>query len=639
MGESWTPARAAEFKQAYLDFEKHVWIDSKERGRICLADHVYEGQRRLLDRICDGLSDGIHDIKCLKSRQLGISTRARAIGIFWLGLFDGLKGAMIFDDGPNKENARTELISMIENLPAKVDFPRIKRQNRDMLILSNDSTVQFRAAGTKRGTRTRSLGTSLGINLLIASEMVNWRDEEGVISLQQALAKTYENRLFLWESTPRGFEGVWYDMWHNAVADDLTQRAIFIGWWAHPLQRFGRETPQFARYGLTAPNEKESKRIAEVQELYGWTVTMEQLAWYRWLMDPQRRDGEDDEEELPEDLRIVQEQPWTAREAFLLTGANFFDSEVLTRRMETALTARPSSVWKFFPSTDFFSTDFAPARTRRDVQLTVWEDPVPAGHYVLAADVAFGHDEHNDRSVCEIFRAYADGLDQVAEFASASTPTHQFAWLIMALCGWYAQAGNATVAQIIEINGPGEAVLREMENVRKAVTGGHLYLPAKEHGLKDIFNNVRQFLYRRSDSAGGVGRALHLVTTSQIKVALMERLRDEVHRGTLLLRSPALVDEMRTIIREGDAIGASGIAKDDRVYTTAMAIRAWEDQLMRLLSARRITREVDQARTALSPSARYELFTRYQLDTMFKKKEGVRAVRRAKSARAAWRFR
>lgn len=993
---TWAPERVAEFKSAYLEFERHVVVDSKEGGRICLGDRVYESQNRLLDGIGDGLAAGIHDVKVLKSRQLGISTRARAIGIFWLGLFDGLKGAMIFDTGPNKDYAHQELVQMIEGLPASVDFPRIKRNNRDMLVLANGSTVQFRSAGSRASRGSKALGTSLGINLLIASEMLNWQDQEGVISLQQALAKEYENRLFVWESTARGYEGIWYDMWNDAVADEEGQKTIFVGWWSHPLQRFERDSRRFARYGSEPPTEREKRRIDAVREAYTWEVTQEQLAWYRWYIDPARQP--EDEEEAQEDNRKTQEQPWclvagtrvgTARgilrldqlvpgdetalgavlhagqtgvariwrartalgymlegtanhplistagrevelsdslgvsvrlqaprlatepytvtwragierrsieitpdfarfiglfmgdgsiqysprsgyvtkitcdakdldvvqeierlfrdlfgleptrktsflngkpswidvlvsskqtcdslialglirtdygptkrkvhvpefiwrspapvvreflcgffeadgfadrngcrivafskysefmqdvqllllavgitskrstemkrggvtgqyryigdslslrreetkkfareigfisarkrdrsvsatgkrrtfgipcedtvvlvedtertepvfnlavtgerwfdaygivthntesEAFQLTGNNFFEPGVLSRRMEVAAREPAQSRWTYYPGADFLGTEFAPARSRQSQHLTVWEEPLPGAAYVVAGDVAFGHDERNDRSVAQVLRCYADGVDQVAEFVSASTPTHQFAWLILALCGWYAQNGAGIVAEIVEINGPGDAVMREMDNVRKAVMRGHLSMAARSKGLRDIFNNVRQYMYKRSDAALP-GSNREWKTTGPLKVSIMERLRDEIHRGRFLARSPELLREMATIVRDGDSIAAGGSAKDDRVITCAIGLRAWEDRLLALLEARRMTREADRARVQLSPEARWRLFSAYQIDAMFSGKKQVRLAQAAQEARAKWRYR
>lgn len=967
---AWGEQKVREFRELYLAFEQNVFINSKETGGLtCLGENLYGSQIRLFDGICDGLKEDVHDFKVLKSRQLGITTRARSIGLFWLGLFDGMKGAMVFDTGPNKENARREIEMMIENLPGSVDFPRIKSFNRDLMILTNQSSLQFMNAGVKKSGNTRALGASLGINMLLASEMASWVDQAGITSLKQSLAKTYENRLMLWESplaldtpipTPSGWTtmgeikagdqlfddwgnvchvvgvspvfigrdcyeiefsngdkivadavhkwqveeriggkwhtkivptteltqpnlrivvghqiqtpsaelpidpyvlglwlgdgkttepqicgadedlneihaevlargyktggvrkygnrvgvftllgqrdtfkslgllgnkhipevylrasaaqrrdllaglmdtdghisaanfraefastspklvdgvsellaslgikhtrssmseegklrkfpggytsscqaserlrfsehpafkvfqltrkrniqnssrdftwrkakclqivsvkptksvpvrcievsspthlflagrtmvpthntargpGVWKNMWDDARRDD-SQRCIFAGWWSHPLQRIDEGDRRYYKYTAQPPSDLELEKMEKVRALYGVEITKEQLAWYRWLVDPTAERSDDE----PEDADLLGEQPWHEGEAFQMAGSTFFAPDVLGAHLEKVSKCKPTSVWKYFPGTDFLTTEFYPARTKRDVHLKVWEDPVEGASYVVSADPAFGHNEENNNSACEVLRCYADGVDQVAEFASASTPTHQFAWLIAALMGWYGMQGRNAVVPIIEINGPGESVWREIKQLKAVVTNGYLRMEAKEKGLQNIFGNVRDYIYARSDSYTPTNSTMWL-TSGQRKVTIMERLRDLVHTQTIVLRSVDVLEEMQGITRSGDSIGSEGRDRDDRVYALAMGVRAWEDSLRRALVAQNRTREADKARLSLSPEARYNLFTRSQLDMFFKTKHKVRVQQRMQQARAMWRFR
>jgi len=54
------------------------------------------------------------------------STIFRALGVFFLGIFKGLKGAIVFDTDNNKSQARLELETMIKDLPRSLKFPKIK---------------------------------------------------------------------------------------------------------------------------------------------------------------------------------------------------------------------------------------------------------------------------------------------------------------------------------------------------------------------------------------------------------------------------------------------------------------------------------------------------------------------------------
>lgn len=628
---AWNPEKVAAFKDAFYRFLKHVHINSKETGgKYCLADGVYEAQRRFLDGIFDGLSKDIHDFKTLKSRQLGVTTISRALSIFWLGVHDGLQGAMIFDTSANTENARREIEDMIDNLPRSAGFPKIKTRNRYGIILDNQSKIQFMSAGVKATKSSGVLGRSSGLNFVHCSEMCSWQNTEGITSLKQSLAETYPNRLYIWESTGRGFNA-WSDMWDEARADDLNQQAIFIGWWAKDTQKIPKGTAAFEHYGSAPPTDEELKKIQEVKDRYGWLVTPEQLAWYRRKMDPANQKEEGD----AGDGYTGQEQPWTEEECFLATGSQFFPQDRLTEMMVSVREERFRGYQYIFGS-DFINTEIKPARYVKDVKLKVWQEPVEDAVYVVAADPAFGHDENNDRSAATVLRCYADQVEQVAEYACASTSAHQFAWVIASLLGWYASPGRSNSLLILEINGPGEAVLIEYKNLKQLVSNGYLRKAAAEKGLLDMFTNVRNYIYGRVDSMG-TGSAWHFKTTTQLKVAIMERLRDFTTNGGIIIRSMDTLQEMRSVTRDGDSIKAEGAKHDDRVMAIAMGVRAWEEKSRRQLVSQGRTRQSEIAKRQMSIQDQYSLFTKNTLDAFFSMKMKQRQGAQRAAVRSSWR--
>lgn len=620
-------------KGQFHDYLGCVYINSKEKGgHYCLADGLYTAQKRFIDFIFDGLEEDIHDFKFLKSRQLGVSTISRALDSFWLGIHDGMQGAVVFDTDGHKEEARLEIREMILGLPKSVKFPTTQGNNRYLMSMSNGSKIRFMAAGVRGSRSGGTLGRSSGINMLHASEICSWDNDEGLKSLQAALSRNFPERLYIYESTARGYN-IWYDMWAEARSDDLNQRTLFLGWWAKDDQIIARGTRRFEKYGTDPPTVEEQERIEAVERQYGWRVTDEQLAWYREYMDPNKEREAGD----PEDTIKVQEQPWTEEESFQKSGSSFFPAESLKRAQDALQGVKPISQWRFFPGTDFLATSFQPAHTLREVDLKVWEEPVPGAQYVVSADPAYGHSELNDRSACNVLRCYADGVDQVAEFASPITATYQFAWLIASLVGWYCLGGANPVVPIIELNGPGDAVWREYYQLQKVVQNGYLRAEAKERGLQNIFTNVRQYIYSRSD-AMTPGSSYHWKTSGPLKVAIMERLRDAVQSGSLLVRSVDTLQEMESVVRSGDAIGAEGHRHDDRVFTLAMGIRAWEEKLRPALINRRQTREAEHARVSLTPEARYNLFTKHTIETMFAAKRRANVGRMVEERKMLWRF-
>ena len=73
-GERWSENKANAYKDVFLEFLNYCEIPSKEKGNIKLGGQLYPAQERGLDRIFEGLQQGIHDFKWGKGRQQGIST-------------------------------------------------------------------------------------------------------------------------------------------------------------------------------------------------------------------------------------------------------------------------------------------------------------------------------------------------------------------------------------------------------------------------------------------------------------------------------------------------------------------------------------------------------------------------------------
>lgn len=630
MSGVWTRPKVDAFRDSFYEFIRHIRISSKD-GRIYLGDNLYRAQTIFYEAVFDGLAAGCHEFLALKSRQLGISTGTRALTLFWMGMHEGLRGSLVFDSAFNTAAARREIEETLENLPKSLRFPGIKSRNRDALVLENDSWLLFMQAGTKNSRSGGGLGRSLGLNMVHASEISSWANEEGVTSFRQSLSDVAENRLYIWESTGRGFE-IWYRMWTAAKEDPYTKRTIFLGWWSKDNQVIPRTDSRFEVYGKDKPNKREAERITAVKELYGWKITPEQLAWVRWKTDPARELDEDD----PEDATMTQEQAWIEDDAFQQTGSSFFQLDKLTAATVQATHHVKPRYWKFWPGSDFVGCDVRPSRNRREIELRIWEEPAQASVYVVSADPAFGHDEKNNNSAAQVMRCYADGIDQVAEYASATIQPHQFAWLLWTLVGYYASQAQSRVMMICELNGPGEEVWRQYNSVPMIVQRGYLQHAARERGIADIFRNANNYIYSRSDSMNN-GSNYMWKTSSQLKVAIMEACRNYFHNGLLQVHSLEALEEMRTITRDGDQIGAENHNRDDRTFALALGVRAWDEKLRRALIAGNRTREAERAKLSMSIQDQYALYTRNTLEAFFATKASARMQHRMAVARASWR--
>lgn len=635
--DRWSRQKRLVFEEQFYAFLRCYYINSKDLGgHTCLGDHLYKAQRMLFTGVFDGLEEGVHDFKVLKARQLGISAGSRALTVFWLGVHDGLPGAMVFDTDENKNAARREIEAVIDNLPAKLKFPEIKVRNRQGIIMANGAVLHFRSAGVSPTRSSGALGASLGLSFAHCSEMCAWGNAQGVEAFRHSLSEINSDRLYLWESTARG-RNLWHTIWTEARADINHQRCIFIGWWAKESQRIDRYDPDFMRYGEQPPTDAEAAKIKEVNERYGHQITEEQLAWYRRRMDPAAKAEGEMPVEYEGDISRIQEQATTEEDSFLMTGATFFDPQALTEQANRNVSNKFQS-YTYQPGLEFHQTAVYKAPNPRSIQLKVWEDPEPNAVYILGCDPAYGTNEGNDRAACQVLRAYADGLDQVAEFASPVFNSKQFAWVIASLMGWYGMHPDAEVYHIVELNGAGEAVWIELQSLKQYVKQGYLARPSEERGLGNIFINVRNYIYTRSD-AMSAGRSWQWQTNQRRKVTIMELLRALVSTGMLRIRSQVTLDEMESVERDGDTIEALGSGKDDRVIAMALAVKYWEQTVRRTMVSLNRTRANEEAKRRRNMADVLSAFHNSQLQAFFAQKQAQRGAEMAALRRQSWRHR
>ncbi len=627
----WDHAKRVRTEKAFYAYLNKCFVNSRDAGKINLGETLYDGQRNTITQIFDALEADIRQIYILKSRQLGISTLVRALIVFWLGIHKGLKGAVVLDTDSNRANARTEMEVMINDLPTSLKFPPIKSNNRVGLRLVNDSEILFMSAGVRASKTSGTLGRSVGLTVAACSELCSFDNPSGLEAFKQSLSDIHPDRLYIYESTARGFNK-WYEMWEEAKKDDRHCKTIFLGPWSKQSQSIPKDSPDFVLYGTDPLSQYEIDITKEVKENYGHDITIEQWAWYRRRTRPSdtSESTEVDNDEL--DPLIVQEQPNTELEAWQQTGSVFFPAKQLTEQTQNWVDHKFQR-WMFMAGAEFTDMKIYAAPTLKMTDLKVWEEPDVDGNYIIAVDPAFGENPDNDRSAIQVGRCYSDGIDQVAEYASPLVNTRQLAWVIASLLGWYG-SGNASVRYIMELNGPGTAVLNAIKELRAQLDNAYFGQAADEKGLKDVFRNVRTYIYSRPDGFGG-GASVHFKTTNALKVMIMERLRDFVSNGAFRIRSAALVDEMKTVARDGDSISAPQNMRDDLTLASAFMTHHWESSVRKDLMARKITRASEEARKRLSIVDQVKLFNQSQLGYFFTRK----AAARSQVARANFRQR
>lgn len=543
---------ASAIPAALLNFSSKVKIDSKESGTGPFRP--YRSQIMLFEAIGRGLGSDVHDITILKARQLGISTALILVCLFWALANAGTQGALVTDDEPNKERFRNILSRYISSLPEEWVGAKITTHNRTQMIADNGSTLDYMVAGV-RGTKA-SLGTSRAINLLHATECSNWGSDLGVDSLRAALAEINPNRLYIWESTAKGYN--WYYDHCQAAKSDPARMFLFIGAWAKEDYRLIRGTPQFKFYWNGKATQEELQLVAEVWKLYKVKITQEQLAWRRMKAESMSPEG------------LMQEYPWTEEEAFVATGSSFFPSRLMLnihKDAEKHPRVFRGLYYRFGPS--FRETEIHAAKDPEEATLRVFEDPVPTGRYAIGIDPSYARGAESDYHVIQVLRCYADRVSQVAEYRARDVETYKVAWVLAHLAGAYRDC----VANL-EITGPGSEVMSELRALRQLSDSAH---GDADPSFRNVVGLIRWYLYKRPDSMGS-GFVYNWQTNEGNKARMLTGLRDSVILHRIHIRSMRAIEEMRSVVQAGNRIEAQGKnIHDDLVMGLGLAHVAWTD--------------------------------------------------------------
>jgi len=560
--------------QHFYHFCKQLKIETKEQG-LHKMDNLLGTQTYVMEEITKGLENDCHFFVILKGRQLGITTISLALDLYWHFMHPGLQGTLTTDTEENRDMFRSTLAMYMDGLPKEYKIPLLAH-NRNQLSLKNRSRLFYQVAGLRA---KGSLGRGKAITYLHGTETSSWGDEEGLASLLASLAETNPDRLYTFESTARGFN-MFHDMYTTAKRA-RTQRAIFCGWWRNELYSLDPEGQTYKVYwdGKLTGEEKEWTR--DIKKLYGVEINSRQIAWWRWKL----------YEGIKDDSLMYQEFPHTEDYAFVMTGTSFFSNARCTDAVKR-LKKVPYDSYRYSFGVNFQDTEVLKS-TERLATLKVWEEPVDTAYYVIGADPAYGSSDWADRFCIQVLRVYADGLEQVATFATSEMNTYQFAWVIAHLAGAYK---NSTLN--LEINGPGQAVINELRNLkRQAAAMG----TALGKDLMDVYGNMQNYIWRRNDTIGGLSNSIGWMTTAATKERMLTYMKDYFERGMLDIWDMDTIEEMKTTIRDGSSIEASGRNKDDRVIATALACAAYAEQVQPRLIAQKLTRKVSRVQDDFTP--------------------------------------
>jgi len=556
----------------FYKFCSELKIETKEEG-LKKMGRLLGTQTYVMGEIAKGLEEDVHHYVILKGRQLGITTISLALDLYWQFTHPGWQGTLVADTEENRDMFRSTLAMYMEGLPKEYKIPLVAH-NRNQMVLKNRSRLFYQIAGNKS-----RLGQGKAITYLHSTETASYGNEEGIASLIASLAEKNPERLYMFESTAQGFN-IFHDMYKTAKSAK-TQRAIFCGWWRNEYYTVDAESNIYKVYWDGKLTGEEKEWVKDIKKLYGVEINSRQMAWWRWKM----------HEGIKDESLMYQEFPPTEDYAFVMTGTSFFSN---TRCTDAAKLAKKTDYqcYRYVFGQMFQDTEVIPS-TERLCTLKVWEEPVDTAYYVIGADPAYGSSDWADRFSINVYRVYADGLEQVAEFATSEMNTYQFAWVIAHIAGAYK---NSTLN--LEVNGPGQAVINEIRNLKRQASaiGGALGA-----GLMDVLGSMQNYIWRRNDTLGGLSNSIGYLTTSSSKERMLNYMKDFFERDMMTIRSMETLEEMKGIVRDGSFIGAPGRGKDDRVISSALAVVAFAEQVQPRLIAQRLTREISKKQEEFTP--------------------------------------
>lgn len=252
----------------------------------------------------------------LKARQEGISTYVAGRYFRATNLLPYKKSMVL----AHKDKASEALFGIYDryyaNLDAQVKPEKVSNARGRYLELTNGSIVTVETAGDPDAGRSQT------IHYLHASEVAMWPRAEQVWNAVEESVPPTGSEIVI-ESTAKGIGNVFHKMWLQAVDGKSEFIAIFLPWWIHEEYVVKLDEDERQEI-LNTEDPYERKCMDEGFEYEGeiHKLTPEQLAWRRRKI---RAKGGGEKGER--DFR--QENPATPREAFIVSGANFFDVTAL----------------------------------------------------------------------------------------------------------------------------------------------------------------------------------------------------------------------------------------------------------------------------------------------------------------------
>lgn len=509
----------------------------------------------------------------LKARQEGVSTWTAARFFRRIHLRAGQK-AMVVADSLDRAGALFGIYDRFyRNLPQDL-LPKTKSfGNQRRLAFAHDSELSIRPSSDPEAGRAQT------IHCLHASEIAFWApstQREVWVSLMQAVPD--DGSEVIVESTAKGAGGLFHEMWELAQKKGSGWIGIFLPWWIH--EEYEVEPVQAELDAIVAnPDDFEMQAMSEGIPYEGkqYILNVRKLAWRRRVI--VEKFGSDPVSLSKDAVRdFQQEYPATAEEAFLMSGACFFDEDELRRLSRQ--TKDPVATGRLVETKDESGVSMVRLEKSNRGFLDVFEFPDKEGHYVIGADTAEGKlvaarrmtgteagqiGGERDYSSATVLKVAADGHlpKLVAELHGHIAPD-VFARQMALLGEWYSCGGpsrkeRGTVRDhaLIGVESNHASGQRVLEYLREVVRYRRVYWQ------REVNTRTKQ-----------VERRPGWRTDERTRMILLDTLAELIRKAKIEIPSANTIREMVTFVvwENGKPMAEEG-THDDRVISLALAVQ------------------------------------------------------------------
>ena len=362
----------------------------------------------------------------LKLRQeAGFSTWVAAL-VTWLCTFmDNYQAMVVSHDEDSTDTLLSKYQFMHDNMSGDIRPDQDRSSRKLGMFWKNGSSVRIATAGTKAVADKK--GRSKTLQAVHFSEPGFYQAARDLVTGVKSTVKLGPWKIIIFESTPNGRGGYFYDEYQRAKTGKSDYKAWFVAWWSVSKNCIDPTPEQERAWKEWRETGKKSARVAGqfvedgADRIERFELTAGQWLWWGNTF---RNVCDGDEE------RMAQEYPDDDVSCFLSSGRPVFSPKHLERQRANIHEPEMFDIIEKGPELE--------SHYHRQGQFRGWLEPEDGVRYLVTADVCSGG-MAQDFSAITVWARRGYMLEQVAAYIGRPDPD-ELAIMIDALGRYYNNA-------------------------------------------------------------------------------------------------------------------------------------------------------------------------------------------------------